>query len=437
MMVVLILPVFSLFFLLYVRWRLGEGLLSILNIAFVFAMFDVFVPAVVFAITGRFPEHLRSPDKINTALIFYSMYLTLFTLGYWGAQKYVLGNWPKKEQVEVGRVFNKRAAHLVLIVLFLVYAAFLLKEINKFGFGGWLNMKGSRASYGLFPDYISIFDQLTTQLSMPALSAFFVIIATYLAKNEGKYPCLFWGLLILGFLLSETTFSRASASILLLALSVAVAFKLTGRKKVLGIVLIMFAAVANFFTIGMLRTQIELNIMQQSSATMQQSSATMQQPSATTNELRRIVRGEGLVGLANILGFYENRQKFEGKTYKDSLLLPVPRLIYKDKPRWYGAADITRPIDGKMGQDAVTIAGESYANFGWFGLGVCLIWGVLLRILARITEVWGYEMLLPAGLIPAFICASWMGSIGMVNNLVAFFLALVCLSIIYRKTTRY
>ena len=55
------------------------------------------------------------------------------------------------------------------------------------------------------------------------------------------------------------------------------------------------------------------------------------------------------------------------------LLLLIPRAIYKSKPEWYGIDDITTGMGWpSSSQSAVTMPGETYANFGWFGLFVAV-----------------------------------------------------------------
>lgn len=63
-----------------------------------------------------------------------------------------------------------------------------------------------------------------------------------------------------------------------------------------------------------------------------------------------------------------------GKTYKMILWIPVPRMIYPNRPQFI--ADYNSIIRSRKGTSApVTAVGEAYINFGW--LGVCLIFPIL------------------------------------------------------------
>jgi hypothetical protein len=63
-----------------------------------------------------------------------------------------------------------------------------------------------------------------------------------------------------------------------------------------------------------------------------------------------------------------------GKTYKMILWIPVPRVIYPNRPQFI--ADYNSIIRSRKGTSApVTAVGEAYINFGW--LGVCLVFPIL------------------------------------------------------------
>lgn len=66
------------------------------------------------------------------------------------------------------------------------------------------------------------------------------------------------------------------------------------------------------------------------------------------------------------------------------LLLPTPRTIYTSKPIWHGVDDIAKVMYWPSStQSDVTIPGESYTNFGPFGvlvaIGFAMIYGLLYK----------------------------------------------------------
>ena len=63
------------------------------------------------------------------------------------------------------------------------------------------------------------------------------------------------------------------------------------------------------------------------------------------------------------------------------LLLPIPRFIYTSKPKMY-ELDIATDLGWTKGSESgITIPGEAYANFSWFGLFVGFLYGGFFSLL--------------------------------------------------------
>ena len=85
--------------------------------------------------------------------------------------------------------------------------------------------------------------------------------------------------------------------------------------------------------------------------------------------------------------------------------MPIPRAIYKSKPEWYGIDDITTGMGWpSSSQSAVTMPGEAYANFGWFGLFVAVFYGVFFGLFLKFINSRGgvYTTLYASVIIPVF-----------------------------------
>jgi oligosaccharide repeat unit polymerase len=150
-----------------------------------------------------------------------------------------------------------------------------------------------------------------------------------------------------------------------------------------------------------------------------------------------LTQGSGLTSVTNIVNFYPRNSEFmHGKTYIDMMLLPVPRLIYSSKPEWYGVDDITR----KMGwpestQSAVTMPGEAYANFGWFGLFLAPIYGYLFLFITRKIASGNPAWILWYSTIGvgAIGILNWMAFTGLINQILTSFILSIFWILIRRK----
>ena len=151
-------------------------------------------------------------------------------------------------------------------------------------------------------------------------------------------------------------------------------------------------------------------------------------------EMDRVVRGEGLVGLASIVDFYPRHAEFlHGKTIRDMLLLPVPRAIWKSKPAWYGIDDITRGMGWPQSTESpVTMPGELYANFGYAGILLMFVYGVIFGAFANLAYNARLRLLYALFLLPAMLTTFWMGFTGFVNSLVAVPIGILALFLVLR-----
>ena len=130
-------------------------------------------------------------------------------------------------------------------------------------------------------------------------------------------------------------------------------------------------------------------------------------------------QGSGLQGISAILRRYgKDVDYLYGKTYFDMFLLPIPRVIYTSKPSWYGVDDISTGMGWpKSTQSAVTMPGEAYANFGWFGLIVPIILGTILGLILKLifTKAGLFFVIYPSIIIPCLFVSNWISFTGLMN----------------------
>ena len=149
-------------------------------------------------------------------------------------------------------------------------------------------------------------------------------------------------------------------------------------------------------------------------------------------------QGSGVQGIASIMRRYgEDVEFLFGKTYLDMMLLPIPRVIYTSKPEWYGIDDITTGMGWpESTQSAVTLPGEAYANFGWLGLLLAVVFGLGFGLFVRaLNNANGiYMMLYPSILLPVVFVANWMSFTAVMNM---FFPTIFTILLLYILKTRF
>lgn len=159
---------------------------------------------------------------------------------------------------------------------------------------------------------------------------------------------------------------------------------------------------------------------------------------AYSNEAIKVLsQGSGLSSISYIVeDFNRKTDLLMGKTYIDMLLLPIPRIIYTSKPKWYGITDITLAMNWpESSQSAVTIPGEAYANFGWMGLVLAIIFGLLFRYLYYLTVRPDsiYLTIYPGVVIYIIFSANWMSFTGIMNQLDNFLIGVFILTFILKR----
>lgn len=138
----------------------------------------------------------------------------------------------------------------------------------------------------------------------------------------------------------------------------------------------------------------------------------------SNNEIYRVLsQGSGLEGVSSIVRYFSSSDVLFGKTYIDMLLLPVPRVIYTSKPEWYGIDDITKEMKWPATtQSAVSMPGEAFANFGYFGLIVAIGYGFLFGIVYRMVVKSLFDVILyPLIALQLILVTNWMGFTGFMN----------------------
>jgi hypothetical protein len=402
-------------------WRTGE-LASPLILFLAMTTFDIFLPAALYFPIG---SPLRDAigmgaeidRSIGPAALIAACSVALFACGYAITSTAPIHSTPRPSMA------SKISAHRAYLVLIVAGAVYL------WGIAAQYSVQGSVDTY--LADTLSARFRGTavawTEIGVwpkAFLPVAFVAIGVLFSARE-QSPILRGIILPLaGLALAVTTFFRGTIlnyviGLLLIetarrrdTLTAVPARVAVGLRRSIGPVIVLgVVGVICFIAYGATRNFL----------TARAEDPGVRPQAALGFELSRIVRGEGLIGIAAIVDYYPRKRAFlNGKTIRDMMLLPVPRAIWPEKPLWYGIDDITRGMGwSETSQSAVTMPGELYANFGYPGIALMFVWGAVFGIFRRYRHGSRFRFLYAFQLVPMMFTTCWMAFTGFMNGLVA------------------
>ena len=322
----------------------------------------------------------------------------------------------------------KKRLNIYLIITGCFFLIQLMYEINSFGgYSEWLfqkftyRFKKGLTTYTLLERFLyfipwrNLFDTLV----------YICFLYRYSFKNPKVYGLV---LPVISILFAITTSHRGSILLFLVGLVFVEYIRMYihkknnydssygyGRESLYKPKYLIFSIliIGTFLFYGVIRTSIE-NIVKGND---------INETSIIYDVLNQ---GSGLQGVSSVTKRYGNDLNFlMGKTYIDMMLLPIPRSIYTSKPIIYGVQDISLDMgwtgsDGRVSNEAaITLPGEAYANFGWFGLFIAALYGAFFGLLIRFIHNMGgiYIVLYPTVVIPVIFLSNWMSFTGTMNRL--------------------
>lgn len=424
------------------------------------AIFDIFVPSL-FYLSNDFPEcftywapyipYFENSDYTASLWVF-SISIIFFAIGFFSIAK-KRGGSPALAASRPGTAQSGLHLHVarvygVMLLSGALYAVSIFTAIKKSGaFSIYLSEKFMRL-YGQKVAYDSGLESLIMLSASMTLTLILMMVGILFYYRVACNRRFLWGIVfpLIGLLFAATTFMRGAQLNYLIMLLILETFRLKEQaftrqhapepaprqtktvilKRTVGLSLLAvflfsgYGAIRNFYS-------------------SQEQKADMTTGESMAFEAQRLLHGEGLVGLTWIMKFYPAYCEYlGGKTFVDMLLLPVPRSLYPTKPEWYGVADITRSMGGpQSSQDAVTMPGELYANFGYLGIPLMAVFGLIFglchryRLNPRFRFV--YATFLPSVMFTTF----WMAFTGFVNQLVPIPLIVIVLWFVFSRSKRY
>lgn len=421
--------------------RSGE-LYSPWMLLLIYAVLDVFVPTAIFLVIGP-PELASWMAPVRTIPMMVAALVYLVSLGFFAAGYFALAprgsaeardRWLALASVQI----NVRNVYVALAVTGAWYVAHLAKLVAQAGsldsfLTGKFRMRFQSEPFATD----TIIDLVLHQIAPAMMLGFLALVGMlFFFRHRYQRPVL-WGLVLpfVAWLFTLTTFYRGSQVGYFLSLAFLESFRLrlAAARPDAGLgrqgadapaghhyrraVALGLAAVAFFSLYGAYRAY------NTSSAQGNAISATQ----AVGNQGAEFFRGWGLISLTSIIDFYPDQGHYlGGNTVVDSILLPVPRVLWEDKPEWYGIDEVTRRMGWiTTSQSAVTMPGELYANFGPVGIvlvaGFGLVFSGLHRLRFRPRFFFVYLLWVPH----AVLVTQWGASTGLINSLVLLPVALM------------
>lgn len=437
-------------FQVWANYRCNKDLVTPWTLYLLVAVIDVYAPGILF-LTYEIPEQASyvspfSQENMVVALTWFTISIPIWAIGYFGAQL----KWENKIKPDITQWdINIRRVYLLAILSGGWYATYLLVDIaNSGSVLEYLSFKMQR-NYGSRIEYVNAAEAILFQLAPAMLTIFSMLIGILFFFREKYGRPYLWGMIlpVVGWLFVATTFFRGSQIIYFLALFMLewqrkrdsvnpeiqilpIEDKTGGGSKVNGTVVLLLIGGLLFVSYGTIRNYYNSSSESQNNPLSIESSFLL--------EATRLIRGEGLVGLTRIINAYpESVAYLEGKTYFDMMLLIIPRSIYTSKPDWYGVSDITRGMGGPdTTQDAVTVPGEAYANFGPFGITLTMAFGAFYGFACKYRNHSRYRFAYAFIIIPSIFSLFWMSFTGLVNSMIVLPFAIGVLHVVIQKMNK-
>lgn len=429
------------FILLFIIFSISKsksfGLFDILVLYCLFAIIDTFIPSVLWSFYGfeSKPYFLKeiSPDQQMTGIVFYTLYYLLMFISI----KSIIPI-SKKKWISSFNFTPNNLEKIILrffIITCIIFTLSLLYEINQFG--GFTHWIFNKFTIRFDPSvrertFIEMFYRNIPWRELCNTNIYLLFLFRFKFNKPHLYGFIYP---FLGVLFALTTSYRGTILLFLIGLfsieyiRIYIHKKLDyksnlgiGAESIIKVKYLIFGAfvIFSFIAYGTIRS----NYVDQ---------VTGQYYQNNSSPIYKVLsQGSGIQGISSIMRRYGHDLDYlYGKTYIDMLLLPIPRQIYTSKPEWYGIDDITRNMGWpKFTQSAVTMPGEAYANFGWFGLIIAIVSGMFLGFLIKyiLSNKSYFIVLYSSVVIPIIVSTIWMSFTGLMNR---FFPTIFILVMIY------
>lgn len=392
--IVLLIPVIVLGGLrIYVDFRNGHGLTTLFALYFGFVLVDVFIPALAMLVTGEMPPKppwvpVFSREEVAwggiVGILGFLMVLFGYTVGYG-----LSGRWADRVDATTRIVYTR--AMIMLCIMVAVYIITQLNIINRLGgpLEYFLSMVKFRRS--VFEANESLSEHANSLVTAIARDTSLGLCAVIFAERRSLgLKKRAWLIVGVGLLISMSTFYRGTImlyGLMLLAAQQLAVVKFTSampreeferyrrvrRKQRRNFIRALVVIITLFSGYGTARSFFGAKEWEVYNYSVWD---------GFSKEFNRFTEGAGFYSLVDIVHSFPMEAPFlDGSTIANQAVRYIPRSIIPDKPKNYGAVEITNAMEYPLTGEGVTIPGEAWANFGFAGLPLVSLFGLLFGYL--------------------------------------------------------
>lgn len=411
--------------------------MTLSNIIALLAIIDMFFPAIMGYLSGEYYVYSYiknfSNDEILDTVVLADLSLLFFLLGYETCPRfcirrsYIRNNGSKYD-------YTLREKWLYFFYFFAIFLILwqLFYEYKSLGsFAAFYDYKIKRV-YLYTVEYTGPIAKL---LSVLYESAFGILLSvtSIMVSNSKRYNKRSWKLLfpMVSGLLCLTTLSRGT--ILSFFLCIVASLEYTGqfpygatsKRTRERIKIYSILGVIGFCIFGAYRTNLTNQLWNNTSMSFLESLSRM-----ITNTL-----GVTLIAFARCIRYVaDGGSLFGGTTYIQMFLAFIPRSIMPNKPTQYGVINLTKAMGSPATtMDAVSMPGELIMNFGFCGLILMFVWGMIICGMDRLKESERGKYFLAAKITSIATTAWWMSFTGFFAQVKYFPIYIIVLCLIIRR----
>lgn len=382
--------------------------LTIVNIISVITIIDLYIPAIIGNISGRYfslpyVSPLKDSEVLSAVILADFAYLLLLVAYNFFNPKILRSSFYIKTHVNPQRI--------KLLFLFSVVVYFLDLYFTYKSFGSWLDFytfKLTRA-YAVTVEAQSNFARVVSILSETTYVIMLMMFSMMLSHRR-EFSKNYFRLSII-FIVLVCLLSLSRGTILGFFISVVAVFEFDvyrngGLTCKVRKIIFKFAiiGVCAFLLFGGLR-----NTLQQSHFSGDKTSVMKSAIEAANNTF-----GNSLIALTRTVRYVESGKRlFGGQSYGEMFLSLVPRSIMPNKPKLYGVQTLTMAEGSpESTMDAITMPGELIINFGYFGILFMILWGAMFRLIDNFRYKKRMKYYLASAIFTISTTCSWMSFTG-------------------------
>lgn len=422
--------------LMFLEYKRTHEMLTPWTIFLGMAVIDVFLPGLLFLCFGMLKQpEWREPledEGLIAALLVFTASILCFAGGYfYCARRGWRTHVSQSRPVVHATALNLRLVYLALCVSGTWYLWTLLVNVSTAGsFSAYLtNMLITRWKPEA-TEFSNIYEFVFTRVGSSMMTVFLTIVGMLFFYRKTYHHEVLWGVVLpcVGWLFTLTTFFRGSQLAYCVALVAVETIRLKSlpraripkqpRETIRGLLAGNYRKILGLTLLGIL-----LFVAYGTARNYYSSQVGDAVGISTTESVRfegeRFIRGESLISLASIMAFYPQKGDYlYGKTLLDMSLLFIPRYLWASKPEWYGIDDITRGMGwAETTQNAVTMPGELYANFGLVGIPLMAGFGAIFGGFYTYRYDPHFRFVYAFVFLPCMLVVFWMSYTGLINSL--------------------